>query len=95
MASPLTDASNDPGFIIGGPPRLLSKVIHLNQCNAPLRVIEGQLRRNAVQISEFQKHPNARVLAIRFLPGAYTIRDNAVPAIAFCCMSHSSVPGWN
>ncbi len=49
---------------LGWPP----KIFHLEQCDFPLRVIEEQLRRNAVRISAFEKDENAGVLAIRFTP---------------------------
>ncbi len=45
----------------GWPP----KIIHLEQCDFPLRVIEEQLRRNAVRITEFEKE-NRGLLSIRF-----------------------------
>lgn len=47
---------------LGWPP----KVIHLEECDFPLRVIEDQLRRSAVRISEFHKNRNTGVLALRF-----------------------------
>ena len=37
----------------GWPP----KVIHLEECDFPLRVIEALLRQNAARISEFGKEP--------------------------------------
>ena len=46
------------------------KVIHLEQCDFPLRVIEDLLQRNAVRISEFHKDAKAGVLAIRFQGGS-------------------------
>jgi hypothetical protein len=46
---------------MGFPP----KVIHIDECDFPLRVIEDLLRRNAVRISEFQKDNNAGLLSIR------------------------------
>jgi uncharacterized protein (DUF433 family)/predicted nuclease of predicted toxin-antitoxin system len=49
---------------LGWPP----KIIHLEQCDFPLGVIEEQLRRSAVRISEFGKDENAGVLASA-LPG--------------------------
>lgn len=42
------------------------KVIHIEACDFPLPIIEDQLRRNAVRISEFQKDGDAGLLAIRF-----------------------------
>ncbi len=53
---------------LGWPP----KIFHVEQCDFPLRVIEEQLRRNAVRISEFEKDENAGVLAIRFTLDADT-----------------------
>jgi predicted nuclease of predicted toxin-antitoxin system len=50
----------------GWPP----KIIHLEQCDFPLRVIEGQLRRNAVRIVEFHKNEDAGVLTLRFAPAS-------------------------
>jgi predicted nuclease of predicted toxin-antitoxin system len=50
----------------GWPP----KVVHLEQCDFPLRVIEDWLRRSAVRISEFGKNENAGLLSLRFVPGA-------------------------
>jgi predicted nuclease of predicted toxin-antitoxin system len=46
----------------GWPP----KVIRIEECDHPLRIIEELLRRNAVRISEFDKDPNVGLLAIRF-----------------------------
>ncbi len=51
----------------GWPP----KIIHLEQCDFPFRVIEEHLRRNAVRISEFHKDQNAGVLSIRFAVASY------------------------
>jgi predicted nuclease of predicted toxin-antitoxin system len=48
---------------LGWPP----KVIHIEQCDFPFRVIEDLLRRSAVRISEFDKG-NVGLLAVR-LPG--------------------------
>jgi hypothetical protein len=39
----------------GWPP----KVIHLEGCDFPFRIIEELLRQNAVRISEFEKEPLA------------------------------------
>ena len=47
---------------LGWPP----KVIHLEECDFPLRVIEELLRQNAVRISEFQKDPGSGLLCVRF-----------------------------
>jgi predicted nuclease of predicted toxin-antitoxin system len=44
----------------GTPPKL----IHLERCDFPFRVIEELLRQNAIRISEFEKDPNARLLTI-------------------------------
>ena len=54
---------------LGYPP----KVIHIERCDFPARVIEDLLRRCAVQISEFDKEETAGVLALR-LPAAYKTR---------------------
>lgn len=48
----------------GWPP----KVVHLEQCDFPLRVIEDWLRRSAVRISEFGKNERVGVLSLRFTP---------------------------
>ena len=45
----------------GWPP----KVIHLEECDFPLRVIEDLLRQNAVRITEFMKDPAVGLLPIR------------------------------
>jgi predicted nuclease of predicted toxin-antitoxin system len=42
------------------------KVIHLEQCDFPLREIEDLLRRSAVRITEFQKDPSNGLLSPRF-----------------------------
>ena len=47
---------------LGWPP----KVIHLEECDFPLRIIEELLRQNAVRISEFEKDPDAALLGLRF-----------------------------
>jgi predicted nuclease of predicted toxin-antitoxin system len=62
--------TTDGDFVIlaqrfGWPP----KVIHLEQCDFPLRVIEDWLRRNAVRITEFGKD-NAGVLSLTLPPGS-------------------------
>ena len=49
---------------LGFPP----KVVHLEQCDFPYRVIESLLRRNAVRIAEFDNDPLTGVLPIRPLP---------------------------
>lgn len=54
---------------LGWPP----KVIHLEECDFPLRVIEELLRQNAVRISEFEKNPDSGLLSIRF-PSARSFR---------------------
>ena len=41
------------------------KVIHIEQCDCPFRVIENVLRRNAVRISELDKDNAAGILALR------------------------------
>lgn len=48
----------------GWPP----KVVHLEECDFPLGVIEDLLRQNAVRISEFEKYPRAGVLVVRLAP---------------------------
>ena len=45
----------------GWPP----KVIHLEECDFPLRVIEELLRQNAVRIAEFLKDRGTAVLSVR------------------------------
>ncbi len=47
---------------LGWPP----KIIHLEQCDHPLRVIEDLLRRNAVRITEFAKNDRVGLLVLRF-----------------------------
>ena len=49
----------------GWPP----KVVHLQECDAPLRVIEELLRQNAVRISEFEKDPHTGLLPVRLAAG--------------------------
>ncbi len=46
----------------GWPP----KVVHIKRCDFPLRVVEDQLRRSAVRISEFGKDDAAGLLVLRF-----------------------------
>jgi predicted nuclease of predicted toxin-antitoxin system len=46
---------------LGWPP----KVIHLEECDFPLRVIEELLRQNAVRISEFEKDSGVGLLSVR------------------------------
>lgn len=53
----------------GWPP----KVIHLPECNFPLRIIEDLLRRNAIRVSEFDKDPCTGLLAVR-RPGGRRLR---------------------
>lgn len=70
-ANDFTVVTTDADFVLlaqrlGSPP----KVIHIEQCDFPFRVIEDLLRRNAVRISEFEKDPGVGVLAIRFPAGA-------------------------
>jgi predicted nuclease of predicted toxin-antitoxin system len=45
----------------GWPP----KVIHLEECDHPLRTIEELIRRNAVRISEFERDAHAGLLVVR------------------------------
>ena len=45
----------------GWPP----KVIHLEECDFPLRIVEELLRQNAVRISEFDKNPHTGLLSVR------------------------------
>lgn len=45
----------------GWPP----KIIHLEECDFPLRVIEELLRQNAVRISEFVKNRSGGLLSVR------------------------------
>ena len=59
--------STDADFVqiaqrLGPPP----KVIHIEECDFPLRIIEDLLRRSAVRISEFQKDPDGGLLVLRF-----------------------------
>ena len=61
----------DADFVVlaqrhGWPPQ----VVHLEQCDFPLRVIEDLLRRSAVRISEFGKNRGAGLLSLRFPPAA-------------------------
>lgn len=46
----------------GWPP----KVVHLKQCDFPLRVIEDWLRRSALRISEFGRKETAGLLSLRY-----------------------------
>ena len=57
----------------GWPP----KVIHLEECDFPLRITEDLLRRNAVRISEFEKDPYTGLLAIR-LPADHGLPHSSV-----------------
>ena len=73
-ANEFTVITTDADFVLlarrlGSPP----KVIHIEQCDFPFRVIEDLLRRNAVRISEFQKDTKAGLLTIR-LPTDLTDR---------------------
>lgn len=52
------------GRRLGWPP----KVVHLEHCDFPLRVIEDLLRRSAVRIAEFDGENQAGFLAIRLRP---------------------------
>jgi predicted nuclease of predicted toxin-antitoxin system len=40
------------------------KVIHLERCDFPFRVIEELLRQNAIRISEFEEDRDARLLVL-------------------------------
>ena len=71
-ANDFSVVTTDADFVIladrfGWPP----KVIHLEQCDFPLVVIEDLLRRNAVRITEFGKD-NAGILSLRLRPGSAT-----------------------
>jgi predicted nuclease of predicted toxin-antitoxin system len=46
---------------LGWPPR----VIHIEHCDFPFRVIEDLLRRSAVRIAAFDKNEQATVLVLR------------------------------
>jgi predicted nuclease of predicted toxin-antitoxin system len=46
---------------LGWPP----KIIHLEQCDFPFRVIEDALRRSAVRISEFERNSETGLLSVR------------------------------
>lgn len=50
--------------------RFPPKVIHLEQCDFPYRVIEDLLRRNAVRIAEFEKDQTTGVLSLRISPSS-------------------------
>ncbi len=45
----------------GSPPKL----VHIERCDFPARVIEELLRQNAIRISEFERHPTAHLLILR------------------------------
>jgi hypothetical protein len=47
---------------------MAAKVIHIEQCGFPFRVIENLLRRNAVRISEFERDPRVGLLVVQLLP---------------------------
>ncbi len=49
----------------GWPP----KVIHIEECDFPLRIIEDLLRQNAVRIVEFENDRSSGVLALRLSIG--------------------------
>ena len=53
---------------LGWPP----KIIHLEQCDHPLRVIEDLLRHNAVRITEFEKDDHVGLLVLRFVTNLET-----------------------
>jgi predicted nuclease of predicted toxin-antitoxin system len=44
-----------------GPP---PKLIHIERCDFPFRVLEELLRQNAIRISEFDKDPSATLLVL-------------------------------
>jgi hypothetical protein len=46
---------------VGRPPKL----IHIERCDFPFRVIEELLRQNAIRIAEFEKDPGTGLLALR------------------------------
>jgi predicted nuclease of predicted toxin-antitoxin system len=48
--------------LLGFPP----KVVHLEKCDFPFRIIEELLRQNAVRISGFDKDPDSGLLSLRF-----------------------------
>lgn len=61
-----TIVTSDADFValgrsLGYPP----KVIHLEECDFPLRVVEELLRQNAIRISEFEKDVHSGLLALR------------------------------
>lgn len=65
-----TIVTTDADFVelnqrLGWPP----KVIHLEECDFPLRIVEGLLRQNAVRISEFEKDPVTGLLSLRLQVG--------------------------
>jgi predicted nuclease of predicted toxin-antitoxin system len=41
------------------------KLIHIERCDFPFRVIEELLRQNAIRISEFEKDPDSGLLTLR------------------------------
>lgn len=45
---------------LGAPP----KIVHLQRCNAPFRLIEDALRRNAIRIASFERSPDETLLKI-------------------------------
>lgn len=51
---------------LGWPP----KIVHLKQCDQPLRVIEELLRRSALRIAEFSKDAKIGLLVLQFKPSA-------------------------
>jgi predicted nuclease of predicted toxin-antitoxin system len=60
-----TIATTDADFVAmsrakGWPP----KVVHLVECDFPLRIIEGLMRQNAIRISEFEKELEKGFLAL-------------------------------
>ncbi|MGI8990797.1 MAG: DUF5615 family PIN-like protein [Bryobacteraceae bacterium] len=73
-ANVFTVVTTDGDFValahrFGWPP----KVIHIEPCDFPLRVIEDLLRRSAVRITEFERDSNSGLLSLR-LPIASDFR---------------------
>jgi predicted nuclease of predicted toxin-antitoxin system len=59
-------ATADSDFVamvskMGPPPKL----VHIERCDFPFRVIEELLRQNAIRISEFEKDPDSGLLVLR------------------------------
>lgn len=72
---------------LGWPP----KVIHLEECDFPLRIIEELLRQNSVWISEFERDSGTSLLVIR-LPSDKGVRqgDYAFDKMFACARPWSS-----